>query len=96
MDDLALEHLLATIKAVESNVIFLHWNSVRLNFDTLYKLTGEQYEQFANDDVVAEMSLRVGDNPINYSASYKLLEPIKNIKLVIMDYTNSYGAREIA
>jgi DNA-binding ferritin-like protein len=57
-----------------SNFEILHWKAIGSHFDTMHvKVTSEYYEMVAKSiDKIAEMGLRLNENPVNYLDAYRV------------------------
>ena len=82
-----LRDLLAVIIIEESNFNILHWNCHGHKFDRMHGLAEEWYNRCSkNKDVIAEMAMRVGLDPVSYPETIAVLKDIDiNFKILTHD-----------
>lgn len=85
MDCKELKELFSVLVLYRMNMENLHWNCKGLDFDTTHKaVTTEYYEKINEDiDVVAEMLIRLGTNPMNYKEVFDYIESADNDYMII-------------
>ena len=70
-----LRDLLAVFIIEESNFNILHWNCHGHKFDRMHSLAEEWYNRCSkNKDVVAEMAMRIGLDPVSYLETFTILK----------------------
>lgn len=89
---MTLRNLLAILIIERSNFQVLHWKVKGHHFDNMHNsVTNDYYETVSTDiDDVAEMCMRLGLNPLNYTDAYRVAKSTYPDILVVSaesDYT---------
>lgn len=80
--------LLSILIIERSNLEVLHWKAKGVSFDTMHNnVTTNLYEKVSDDiDNIAEISMRLGMNPVNYLDAYEEISKISSdIKILSAD-----------
>lgn len=84
-----LNELFAVLVLYRMNFENLHWNSKGLGFDDAHKNISTEYYEKVNDDVdvVAEMLVRLGVNPMNYREVFEYITNSSNDYMIVESNT---------
>ena len=84
-----LNELFAVLVLYRMNFENLHWNSKGLGFDDAHKNISTEYYEKVNDDVdvVAEMLVRLGVNPMNYKEVFDCITNSSNDYMIVASNT---------
>lgn len=79
-----LKTLLSLFMVYRSNFHVLHWNAKGEKFDRVHALAADYYDKLLSDaDIIAEMSMRIGQGVVNYPEAYDTLKTSNNNYLII-------------
>lgn len=90
-----MKELLAALLLGESNFKVMHWNAHGSKFDSYHKTMADYYELCSDKaDEVAEMLIRLGESPLNYSEVLDIIDN-SNKEYLVLDSGSKYDADTI-
>lgn len=91
-----LRLLLSMLLVYRSNFHVIHWKGKGKSFYRVHDKAAEYYEKLLDDaDKVAEMLMRLGQNPVNYPEAYELISNYEDTDFVIVESNKSYDVDDL-
>lgn len=91
-----LRLLLSMLLVYRSNFHVIHWKGKGKSFYRVHDKAAEYYEKLLDDaDKVAEMLMRLGQNPVNYPEAYELISNYEDTDFVIVESDKSYDVDDL-